>query len=117
MVRWPEAEAPEPWLGALYPPTFLKTPNVPARREFSMWLRGTASLGKVNAKEEEGLTPFSSPTSYCLSVLPCLCSALGDEGLHHQDVQCEDLEEPLQFLQLSDGPSASQPPPSSGLPL
>ena len=70
MVRWPEAGAPEPWLGALYPPTFLKTPNIPARREFSMWLRGTASLGKVNAKEEEGLTPFSSPTSCCLSVLP-----------------------------------------------
>ena len=52
-----------------------------------------------------------------LSVLPCLCSAVGGEVLHHQDVQREDLEEPLQFLQLSDGPSASQPPPSSGLPL
>lgn len=83
-----------------------------------MRIRATASLGKVNAKEEEeGLMPFSSPTSCCLSVLPCLCSALGGEVLYHQDVQREDLEETLQFLQLSDGPSASQPPASSGLPL
>ena len=82
-----------------------------------MQIRGTASLGKVNAKEEEGLTPFSPPASCCLSDLPCLCSALGAEVLHHQDVQREDLDEPLQFPQLSDGPSASQPPPSSGLTL
>ena len=71
----------------------------------------------MQRRRRRGLGP-SHPLHPALSDLPCLCSALGAEGLHHQDVQREDLDEPLQFPQLSDGPSASQPPPpSSGLPL
>lgn len=55
----------------------------------------------MQRRRRRGLGP-SHPLHPALSDLPCLCSALGAEGLHHQDVQREDLDEPLQFPQLSD---------------